>query len=203
VGEPLKRRRSALLFCEGILRLVSAFAVVLGLAACACAQTQGAKISKSSWQVFAPAGLGFSIEVPSKPARIKNEYGDIDPKGYKSIYVYGPRQTSRRTSAFKIIVLIPSDAMSQENGGINKLGGLEFTIGGDDAEPTSRSSITVNGFKGKEFIYHFSEAEEFGHRIGRVIDAKTRIFVLIYATNTAVSLQSSAAARFFNSFKLM
>lgn len=185
------------------MRLVSAVALVLALAACACAQTQGAKISKSSWQVFAPAGLGFRIEVPFKPARIKSEYGDIDPKGYKSIYVYGPRETSRRTSAFEIIVLVPSEAMSKENGGVNKLGGLEFTIGGDDAEPTSQFPINVNGFQGKEFIYHFPEAEKLGHRRGRVIDAKTRIFVLIYATNTASSLQSSAAARFFNSFKLM
>lgn len=185
------------------MKLVSALTVVLAVATCSGAQTQGAKISRSSWQVFAPPGLGFRIEVPSKPARIKNEYSDIDSKGYKSIYVYGPRESSRKTSAFEIIVLVPSDAMRKENSGVNKLGGLEFTIGGDDAEPTSQSPIKVDGLQGKEFIYHFPEAEKLGHRKGRVIDAKTRIFVLIYATNTASSLQSPAAARFFNSFKLM
>jgi hypothetical protein len=175
---------------------------MLTLAACACAQTLGAKTSKSSWQVFAPTGLGFRIEVPSKPNRIKNEYGDIDQRGYKAIYVYGPRETSHRSSAFEIIVLVPSEAMSKESGGVNKLGGLEFTIGGDDAEPASQSTINVNGFQAKEFIYHFPQAKKLGHRKGRVIDAKTRIFILIYATNTASGLKSSAAVRFFNSFKL-
>lgn len=203
MGEPLAQRSALPFYERPILRLVSAFSVGFILATCAWAQTQGVKTSKSSWQVFAPAGLGFRIEVPSKPARIENEYGDIDPKGYKSIYVYGPRETSHRTTTFEIIVLVPSEAMNKENGGANKLGGLEFTIGGDDAEPTSQSRINVNGLQGKEFIYHFPEAETLGHRKGRIIDAKTKIFVLIYATSTVSGLKSSAAARFFNSFKIM
>lgn len=83
----------------------------------------------------------------------------------------------------------------------NELGGLEFTIGGDNAEPTSQADIKVDGFKGKEFIYALT-GETFGHRKGRIIDVERKIFVLIYATNTASDLNSSAAARFFNSFKV-
>jgi hypothetical protein len=186
-----------------ILRTVSALSVALILAICACLQTQGAKTAHSSWQVFAPAHLGFRIEVPSKPHRIENEYRDLDPKGYKSIFVYGPREPARVTTAYEIIVLVPSEAMRTASGGANKLGGMEFTIGGDDAEPASQASINVNGLVGKEFIYHSPDAKTLGHRKGRIIDAKARIFILIYAANTASGLKSSAAARFFNSFRVM
>jgi hypothetical protein len=130
-------------------------------------------------------------------------YGDTDPNGFKSVDVIGSRESRHANSAYQIIVLVPSEGMRKEEGGANKLSGLEFTIGGDDAEPASESLITVNGFNGKEFIYHFAGAESLGHRKGRIIDAQTRIFVLIYATNTPASLNSSAAARFFKSFKIM
>ena len=92
--------------------------------------------------------------------------------------------------------------MRKENGGANKLGGLEFTIGGDDAKPAMESRIKVNGLDAKEFIYHFPDAETLGHRKGRIIDARTKIFILIYATNTASGLDSASAARFSNSFKI-
>jgi len=203
-GRAAQAQRSALpLYERWILRTVSALSVALILAICACSQTLGAKTAQSSWQVFAPARLGFRIDVPSKPHRIENEYGDRDPKGYESIYVYGPRKPAHVSTAYEIIVLVPSEAMRTEDGGANKLGGLEFTIGGDDAEPASQSSINVNGLEGKEFIYHFPDAETLGHRKGRIIDAKTKIFVLIYASNTASGLKSSAAARFFNSFRVI
>jgi hypothetical protein len=92
--------------------------------------------------------------------------------------------------------------MQEEDRGRNKLAGLEFTIGGDDAEPASESNIVLNGLKGKEFIYHFPNDVRLGHRKGRIIDARTRIFVLIYATDSASGLEYSDAARFFSSFKV-
>jgi hypothetical protein len=159
-----------------------------------------ARANLSSWRVFAPLGMRFRIEVPSKPNRIDNLYGDKDPNGYKSIDVYGVSQTAPVVREYQIIVLVPSDGMRKENRAGNQLGGLEFTIGGDNAEPTSELSVTVNGFKGKEFIYDLRD-EPLGHRKGRIIDARTRIYVLIYATGDASDLNSSSAARFFGSFK--
>lgn len=145
--------------------------------------------------------MGFKIEVPAKPHRNDDEYGDTDPKGYKLIRVYEPSKSSVSDSVYQIIVLVPSRTMRQTED-INALAGLEFTIGGDDAKPASESSINVHGLKGKEFIFHFPNAERLGHRKGRIIDARTRIFVLIYAANSASGLESSEATRFFNSFKV-
>ena len=181
------------------MKTLLVLAIALLVTCSVSAQTKRVPTSrapKTKWQRFAPPGLGFGIDVPSKPQRIRDLYGDTDPKGFKSIDVFGSR-------VFQIIVLVPSTAMLQETKGENKLGGLEFTIGGDDAEPATESTINVNGLKGKEFIYHFPDAETRGHRRGRIIDARTRIFVLIYATKTASGLNSSAAVRFFNSFRVI
>ena len=163
------------------------------------ASTHSSRTGKSSWRVFAPRRMGFRIEFPAKPHRIDDLYGDTE--GYKSVDVYGVSQLVPIRKEYQVIVLVPSEEMSKGNPDENKLWGLKFTIGGDDAVPTRQSDIRVNGLKGKEFIYDFPDADALGHRKGRIIDARRRIFVLIYATNTASDLNSSAAARFFDSFK--
>jgi hypothetical protein len=93
--------------------------------------------------------------------------------------------------------------MQKENVGKNNLAGLEFTIGGDDARPTTELDIKASGLNGKDFIYHFPDAEGLGHRKGRILDAGNKIFILIYASDTASGLESKEGARFFNSFQVV
>jgi hypothetical protein len=163
------------------------------------ASTHSSRTGKSSWRVFAPRRMGFRIEFPAKPHRIDGLYADTE--GYKSIDVYGVSQLAPVRREYQVIVMVPSEGMRKGDPDWNKLGRLKFTIGGDDnAKPTRQSDISVHGLKGKEFTYDFPANDELGHRKGQIIDARTRIFVLIYATNTASDLNSSAAARFFNSF---
>lgn len=182
------------------MKTFCAFAILLGLASAVSSQTR--RDRKPVWQSFAPPGLGFKIDVPSKPQRVRGAFGDTDPNGYKSIDVFGGHASHNVGATYEIIVLLPSPGMRRENASRNELGGLEFTIGGDDAEPASELPIKMNGLHGKEFIYHFPDAKTLGHRKGRIIDAGRRVFVLIYATNTAAGLKSREATRFFNSFKV-
>ena len=179
--------------------------LVAVITSCAYSQSrQGQTISrpgKTDWRVFAPAGMGFRIEVPAKPHRNDDLYGDRDPEGYKLIRVYESSESSFANRAYQIIVLFPSRTRIEREGA-NKLAGLEFTIGGDDAEPESVSSIRLNGLKGTEFIYHLADADRLGHRKGWIIDARTRIFILIYAADSASGIESSEATRFFNRFKV-
>ena len=184
------------------MKVVSLYitALLLTVSSLGYAQTKQRPVN---WQVFSPPDKGFKIEVPAKPRRIDDLYGDTDSNGYKSIDVYGVSQSSPTRREYQIIVLVPSEGMRKEHPKGNELGGLEFTIGGDNAEPKSESDIKVGNFKGKELIYALTDAEALGHRKGRIIDAGTKVFVLIYATNAASDLSSSAAARFFNSFKVM
>jgi hypothetical protein len=165
------------------------------------ASTPPSRAGKSSWRVFAPRRMGFRIEFPAKPHRIDGEYADTE--GYKSVDVYGVSQLAPRRE-YQVIVLVPADGIHKEDPDWNKLGRLKFMIGGDDnAIPTRQSDISVPGLKGKEFTYDFPANDALGHRKGQIIDARTRIFVLIYGTNTASDLNSSAAARFFHSFKAL
>ena len=174
------------------MNALCALAVTLLITCSVAAQTKRVptrRVHKAPWQRFAPAGMGFKIDVPAKLRRISDLYGDTNPKGYKSIDVFGSPESPQISSAYQIIVLVPSQTMLQETNGRNELGGLQFTIGGDDAEPASESTIDVNGFKGKEVIYHFPDTETLGHRKGRIIDARTKVFILIYATNAASDLK--------------
>ncbi len=155
---------------------------------------------KVTWQSFAPRGFGFSITMPGKPQRIRDWIGDHDPNGYRSVDAFGS-EFRRPLSAFVVVALLPSDAMLKEEGGHNNLKGLEILIGGDDAEPASSLPIKVHGLSGTEYIYYFRE--EHRHVKGRVIDGGRRIFVLLYAADEAASLNSVAARRFFNSFKVV
>jgi hypothetical protein len=150
LGGAAQAQRSALpQLKDRKLKVVSSFCIVILVAGSICSgQTQSAPSEKTSWEVFAPAGMRFRIEVPAKPHRNDNEYGDTDPKGYKLIRVYEPCESCLTHSAYQIIVLVPSKSMQEKVRGMNKLAGLEFTIGGDDAEPASESNIVLNGLKG-------------------------------------------------------
>src|ERR1044072_5074965 len=181
-----------------MMKVVFIAALLLTVSSFGYAQT---KRRPAHWQGFSPIGKDFKIDVPTKPRRIYDLDGDTDPNGYKSIDVYGVSQLSPIRREYQIIVLVPSEGVGKEHPEGNELGGLEFTIGGDNAEPKSQTDIKVGNFKGKELIYAL-EGEEFGHGRGRIIDAGKTIFILIYATNTASDLSSSAAARFFSSFQV-
>ena len=161
--------------------------------------TRKHRAHRLAWGSFAPGGLGFRISVPSKPQRIRDWIGDNDKDGYASVDAFG---VVARSQAFVIVALLPSAAMLKQDGGQRNLGGLWWLIGGDDYEPASELSITVKGLAGKEYIYHFSDGV-MPHRRGWVIDGGRRIFVLIYFANSAASLNSRRAMRFFDSFKVI
>jgi hypothetical protein len=186
------------------MKLVCAGPIVLFVAFAASGQSKERPVlthrgHKVTWQLFAPRGVGFSISVPAKPQRIRDWISDNDPNGYESIDAFGG-EYRRRHAAFAVVALLPSAAMLKEDGDRNELKGLEFLIGGDDAEPASRLPIKVNGLTGTEFVYHFPE--EGRHVRGRVIDGGRRVFVLIYGAKAAASLNSATARRFFDSLKL-
>ena len=149
--------------------------------------------AQSSWRVFSPPDKSFRIETQVLLNRIDDMYGDTSPGGYKAIDVFGGKSKSQ--GSFLIVILTPSEEMRREHPNGNELGGLQFMIGGDDAQPLNEKAIIVRGLKGKEFIYDRSR--------GRILDAGERIFILAYVGRNAQDLTSPAATRFFNSFQSM
>lgn len=149
--------------------------------------------AQSSWRVFSPPDKSFRIETPVLLNRIYDMYGDTSPDGYKTVDVFGG--ASKSQGSFLIVVLTPSEEMRSKNPNGNELGGLEFVIGGDDAQPLEEKAIIVGGFKGKEFVYDRSR--------GRILDAGERIFILAYGGKNSKSPTSPTITRFFNSFRSM
>lgn len=146
--------------------------------------------TQNGWRVFSPPDGSFRIETPVSLSRIDDMYGDDSPEEYKTIDVFGGESKSQ---SILIVVLTPSEKMRREHPNGNELGGLEFVIGGDDAEPLSEKLINVQGLKGKEFIYN--------RRRGQILDAGERIFVIVYAGKNAKNLNSLSATKIFGSFQ--
>jgi hypothetical protein len=176
-----------LIICEDMKVAILIASLVLSVASTSHAQ--------SSWRVFSPPDKSLRIETPVPLSRIDNLYGDKSPDGYKAIDVFGGASKSR--GSFLIVILTPSEEMRSKHPNGNEIAGLEFVIGGDDAEPLSEKVINVQGLKGKEFIYGLD-----GKRTrGRILDAGERIFVLVYGSRKAKDNTSPSATRFFDSFQ--
>jgi hypothetical protein len=177
--------RSVLIFCEDMKVVILVASLILSAALDGHAQ--------SNWHVFSPPDKSFRIETPVLLNRIDDMYGDSSPEGYKAIDVFGGESKSQ--GSFLIVTLTPSEEMRRKNPNGNEIGGLEFVIGGDNAQPLKEESIIVRGLKGKEFIYESSR--------GQILDAGERVFILAYVGRNAKNLTSPAATRFFNSFRSM
>ena len=174
-----------LIFCEDMKVAILVASLILSAALVGHAQ--------SNWRVFSPPDKSFRIETPVLLNRIDDMYGDTSPEGYKAIDVFGGKSKSQ--GSFLIVILTPSEEMRRKNPNGNEIGGLEFVIGGDNAQPLKEKAIIVRGLKGKEFIYDRSR--------GQILDAGERIFILAYVGRNAKNLTSPAATRFFNSFRSM
>ena len=77
---------------------------------------------------------------------------------------------------------------------------MYFIIGGSHTDPSSEVDITVDGFKGKDFIYSRPFDHGCKYRRGWIIDAGPRIFWVIYGGNRLEGLGSSRTMRFLKSF---
>lgn len=159
-----------------------------------------------SWRVYSPPDKSFSIELPAPLRRVtffegktgaSSEAGlDVD----KNVSSYAALQSAPKVREYGVIVI---DGRSKELDPVERrkrVAGLDFVIGGDDATPTSKSTVQANGLTGKEYVY----AKEIGDGIytrGRVFDAGKRIYVIVFRARTAEDLGSPDAERFLNSFR--
>lgn len=78
----------------------------------------------------------------------------------------------------------------------DKFGGLFFLIGGDDDHEFTEKNIKVDGLPAREIVYKNKPNK------GLFIDAGKTVYVLAWFSNERKDLDSAAAKRFFNSFRL-
>lgn len=143
--------------------------------------------------LFSPPDTTFSIEVPVRLKEDKDEYKE--DKSMKSIRVFGG-------FTHKMSFLVYATTYKDGDKSINeipkeKLGGLEFLIGGDDDYDFAERFIEVDGFPTREVIYKNQNAK------GVMIDAGEQVFILCLAVKNRRDLDSKIANRFFSSFHLI
>ena len=178
--------------------------VLLALSALLIAVPEG---YAQSWRIYSPRRDNFSVRLPAPLRRVtffEGKHGASNgrgARGQKGIRFYATQQTSPRVREYGIVVIEDSEERRSILGD-DRIGGLEFLIGGDDAEPTSESDVRVNGLAGKEFVYGKAIAEGTYTR-GRIFDIGHRTYVLVFRAKAAEDLVSSDATRFFDSFRLV
>ncbi len=143
--------------------------------------------------LFSPPDKTFSIEVPVRLKEDKDQYKE--EQSMKSIRVFGG-------FTHKMAFLVYATTYKHGDKSINeipkeKLGGLEFLVGGDDDHDFAERFIVIDGFPTREVIYKNQNAK------GIMIDVGQQVFILCLAVKNRRDLESKVANRFFSSFHLI
>jgi hypothetical protein len=171
-----------------------------------CLLTVSSQIYAQNWRTYSPPDNSFTIEVPALMRRVtwfEGQHGietEPDPDIDKSVTPFAALQSEPQVREYGVVVL---DGKSKELPSKNRedrIAGLWFLIGGDDATPTNERIVRVSGFNGKEYVYAKEISDERYTR-GRIIDAGEKIYVIVFVAKTAEDLNSSDAERFLNSFR--
>ena len=162
----------------------------------------------SSWRAYSAPDRSFSVELPAPLRKVISFSGEhnasLDPD-QKSGWCpcYAAIETSPEDSRFGIIVTNARQkilrAKPREGGyGLYWYLGAVLIGNEDEAEPTSVKEISVNGLKGKEYIYTRGGV----YTRGRIFEVGGKIYVVVFVGKDDNDLTSSDAERFLNSFRL-
>ena len=142
---------------------------------------------------FSPPDGRFSVETPFGKISLTKEVQDASyPES--TLRTYGNTGNGNRA----IIVFVWVVANKERNKPIKeKVGGMEFLIGGDDDHDIVKTFRTVAGLPAKEVVYKNINAR------GLFIDDGDRVYILAFAGKKRNDLTSKTAEDFFSSFKLV
>lgn len=158
-----------------------------------------------SWRTYSPPDNSFSIELPAPMRRVtwfEGKHGaeiEPDPDVDKDVISYAAIQSEPKAREYGVVVINGKSKEISSKGRGDRVDGLWFLIGGDDATPTSERSVRVNGFIGREYVYAKEISDERYAR-GRIVDTGENIYVIVFVAQAAEDLTSSDAERFLNSF---
>ena len=180
--------------------------VLLALFLNGSVQAQG-----NSWQTYSPSDSRFSVELPAPLRKVMSFEAEqraslaLDQK-MKGASCYAAIETTPGESRFGIIV-IPAKYLSKIS--MSKEGvfrSLSYTFLADDDEPQFLKpplELIQNGLSGKEYIY-IKDSKYSGslYTRGRILDAGSAFYVLVYVGRDEKDLLSFDANRFLNSFRV-
>jgi len=207
VGEPLKR--SVLRSCMALMfKLMTTSVVLVLLAAFLNGSVQA---QANSWRAYSPSSSRFTVELPvplRKVMSFEAEQGAslaLDQK-MKGASCYAAIETTPGESRFGIIVL-PAKYLSKIPMSKKEfLKSLSYTFLADDDETQFLRpplELNENGLSGKEYLY-IKDSKYSGslYTRGRIWDAGSTFYVLVYVGRDEKDLTSLDANRFLDSFRV-
>jgi hypothetical protein len=177
---------------------------LLNLITCVLFVLAGAKLvyAQSSWKVFSPPDKSFTVELPEKPRQAKppsdtEESAESLFENTKSAYAYTlSLRKNDPVPEFSFGVLYLSKPMSNSRFD-EAVNSNMLWIGGDDKHFSKEADVVLSGFHGREFIY------DKGIASGRAlfINARNRIYLMLFHTEVEGDISSEAVSRIFRTFK--
>lgn len=184
-----------------------AFATLLAAQTCLTGAAQG-----RNWRTYLPPDRSFSIELPGRLTKVSSfdgEHGaNSDPsQREKGVSSYFAAEGATEDGRLGIVVINGNSEFSDSQDRTEALEGLSWFLIADEDELqflTAATRIQHRGLVGQEYFYIKDVAD---HRPlftrGRIFDAGTRIYVLIFIGRDVKDLSSKDAERFFGSFRLL
>jgi hypothetical protein len=167
--------------------------VVLAVLSIIPAQTN----AQTRWLHYSPPDKSFTVELPRKPKykRQKLDYereGLFEGNSHVDWYDFSPNESG--TVGVVAVYYVPQEKSQRQFD--EESDSIMLVVGGDDKKFVKQESVTVNGLKGRDYIYSKGSVR------GRVliVNAGKRIFFLQYHTEAGVL--PTFVAKIFDSFRI-
>jgi len=163
------------------------------------------------WRAYSPSDSSFSVELPAplrKVMSFQGEHGaNLEPdQQMKGASCYAAIETTPRESRFGIIVFKDKYLRKIPMSRKEFVTSLGYTFLADDDEAQFLKVpvlVRNNGLLGQEYLYvKESEHSSSLYTRGRIFDAGSSFYVLVYVGRDEKDLTSPDAERFFNSFRV-
>src|SRR5215210_355333 len=151
--------------------------------------------SQAGWRVFSPPDKAFTVEMPSEP-----QHDSDDPLSDAALTGEGYTAIGGSSGlSFYTIDILCTDKLKAKGIEANALlDALVEMMAGAPHKIVSKSNVEVDGLPGREFVSSNTRGNDYSK--GRLINADSRIYMMVVITDSVEALSDAGVTRFLNSF---
>lgn len=152
---------------------------------------------QAGWRVFSPPDKTFTVELPGEPQHDSDDPISDDALTGES---YTALDASLNLRFYSINIICTTQLKAK---GVRMDAITDLLMGGattNSGRRFSKSKIVVDGLPGYEFVSFKADGQDYVR--GRLVDADSRIYILMVVSDEAKDVPSPSVIRFLNSFHL-
>jgi hypothetical protein len=151
--------------------------------------------AQAGWRPFSPPDKAFTVELPSEP-----QHDSDDPLSDAALTgeTYTAMDVSTGLSFYTINILCTERLKAKGVEPNSLLDGLVEMMAGAPHKLVSKSRVEVDGLPGREFVYANERGNDYSK--GRLINADSRVYMLMIVADNVEALSDAGVKRFLNSF---